>query len=787
MVRRIQPQRPLLLLAAAFALGSSIGADLGREAAAALMALVALCLAAAPAARRVWAHAAILAASVAVGAAGAAVEGQRYAEAPLHAWLEDGANSKRAARLEGTLRDEPSYRNDRWRLDLDLHRAGALEADWIGRVLISVAGLASLPDLPEGGRLSVWARLRPPRQASNPEGYDPAGWARRQGVHAYGSAKSALLVSADEKTLAPGPGWLSHARRTARKILRDALPRSDARGVVLALVTGDRSGVDESVSEALRLSGTFHLLAISGAHVAVVAGLLLWLTALARASPRVAAVVVVIGLLAYASFVGGAVPVRRAALMAIVVVLGRAIELDADIANLLGLVALVLLAIQPSAIGSISFQLSFAATLGIATLTPPLLRLLPRLPLRLDVALAASAAAQISLLPLLLVHFNRLAPAGLLVNVVAAPLAATVMVAGFACVLAGALGAWGVGVLGVVAWLAADLLIACARAVSQIGWLDVWLPHPTLTTSAAYYTGIAFAFRGPGRRALGIGLLVASLATVVWVRRDLGDGRLHLTALDVGQGDALVIRSPGGRTAVVDAGPATRWFDAGERVVAPYLWALGVRRVDLLVLTHSHGDHVGGAGFLLDHFDVGEVWEGYATPGSSIYRRLERSIRKNGARRLAVGRGVRRLWDGVRIEVLSPGARSGPARSVANDDSLVLELQLGSARILLPGDISQAIEAELDPGRVAVLKLPHHGSRTSSSWPFVRATAPRLAIATVGSRNPFSHPHPEVVERYEAVGARMLRTDRDGAVMISTDGRRVWLHTMREPRPRSVS
>ena len=198
--------------------------------------------------------------------------------------------------------------------------------------------------------------------------------------------------------------------------------------------------------------------------------------------------------------------------------------------------------------------------------------------------------------------------------------------------------------LGAVAWLAADLMIACARAVAEIGWLDVRLPQPTLTTSAAYYAGIALAFRGARRRTLGIGLLAASLAAILWVRRPLGDGRLHLTALDVGQGDALVVRSPSGRTAVVDAGPATRWFDAGERVVAPYLWALGVRRIDLLVLTHPHGDHAGGAGFLLDHFDVGEVWEGYAAPGSSVYRRFERSASGNGARRLAVSRGVRRLW-----------------------------------------------------------------------------------------------------------------------------------------------
>ncbi len=247
-----------------------------------------------------------------------------------------------------------------------------------------------------------------------------------------------------------------------------------------------------------------------------------------------------------------------------------------------------------------------------------------------------------------------------------------------------------------------------------------------------------------------------------------------------------MIGSPGGRTAVVDAGPTTRWFDAGERIVAPYLWSRGIRRIDILVLTHHHGDHVGGARFLLDHFEIGEVWEGYRVSASHVYRRLERSIEANGATRISVGRGVRRVWDGVSIAVLSPGPRSGPARLVDNDDSLVLRLQFGGVGMLLPGDVGTSIEKQLEPRRVRVLKLPHHGSRTSSSWPFVRATAPRLAIATVGSRNPFSHPDAAVVGRYRAIGARVLRTDRDGAVMVATDGQRVWVRTMWEARPRSV-
>ncbi len=503
------------MLAAALAVGCALGSDLGGEAATALVALATLGLAAAWGARIRWATAAVTAAAFAIGAASAAVEKEQYSATPLLAWLSDPSNSSGAVRLEGTLRDTPSYDRDRWRLDLDLVRAGSLKAARIGRALISVAGEASLPDLSEGASIGVWARLRLPRTQSNPGGHEPAARARRLGIHAYGSTKSALLVTPSRRADRPRPGWLSRARQAARRTLRVSLPPGDARAVVLALVTGDRSDVDESVSEALRHAGTFHLLAISGAHVAVVVGLLLWLTSLARAGPLTAAAIVVAGVLAYAMFVGGAVPVRRAALMAIVVVLGRALELDADVANLLGFAALVLLTLQPSAIGSISFQLSFAATLGIALLTPPLLRLIPRLPVRLEVALAASAAAQISLLPLLLMHFNRLAPAGLLVNLVAAPLAAAVMVAGFVCVLAGATFGFGAQLLGALAWLAAHLLIASARAVAEVGWLDVRFPQPMFTTACAYYAGVALIVRGAARRGLGVCLLAASMVSVV--------------------------------------------------------------------------------------------------------------------------------------------------------------------------------------------------------------------------------------------------------------------------------
>jgi competence protein ComEC len=276
---------------------------------------------------------------------------------------------------------------------------------------------------------------------------------------------------------------------------------------------------------------------------------------------------------------------------------------------------------------------------------------------------------------------------------------------------------------------------------------------------------------------------------VAWILHGPGppkaDGRLHLTVLDVGQGDALVLRSPKGRVWLVDAGGSFNpRFDVGESVVAPHLWWLGARRIGTLVLTHAHPDHVGGVDFLLRAFSVGEVWEGPSPRGDRAYRALDERLREAAVTRRTVGRGVRAEWDGVRLEVLGPSPAGAPPRRTRNDDSVVLAVQMGDVRFLLTGDVEAAAEARLAPTSAAVLKVPHHGSRSSSSGPFVAATSPRLAVVSVGSRNAFGHPHAEVLERYRRAGALVLRTDRDGAVTVSSDGRKVWVETAGLPPQR---
>ena len=504
-----------------------------------------------------------------------------------------------------------------------------------------------------------------------------------------------------------------------------------------------------------------------------------------RVPPDPLAVAVCIALAFYAQLVGGDVPVVRAAVMATVLLLGRALSLDADAANLLGLAAALLLAHRPSAVGDLGFQLSFAATLGILLLTPPLLLGIPALPLRIDLALAGSVAAQIALAPLLALQFYRLAPAALLLNLAAVPLSAAVLLAGLAVLVVAAVIPPLAPLLGDLAWMAAHALLRSADPVRWMPALDVHVsPMPWWAIGLHACGTIALARHGRRRAAAPLALALLGLVAGDGAP---ADGRLHVAVLDVGQGDGIVVRGPSGRVWVIDAGAASETgLDKGEAVVGPYLRATAVRRIDRLVVTHAHPDHAGGIPFLLRSFAVGEALEGPAPVRDGSYDRLADALRGADVTRRTLVRGVHETWDGAEVEVLWPPRLPRAPWRVRNDDSVVACLRYGAVAVLLAGDVERAAEAGFVPPAAAVLKVPHHGSRSSSTPEFVAAVAPRLALVSAGFRNRNGHPHPEVVERYRRAGIELLRTDLDGTIEVATDGSRVWVRTFRDPWERRV-
>jgi competence protein ComEC len=362
---------------------------------------------------------------------------------------------------------------------------------------------------------------------------------------------------------------------------------------------------------------------------------------------------------------------------------------------------------------------------------------------------------------------------------------AVVQVAGLVLVAADAL----VPPLAEVAAGVADLSVSAVMASTSLLDLAPWLtwrvsaPSPVLL--AVYYgawTLVLMIRRGRHVAltvALCAGLLIAAPPGTLAVPRDprsTTPQALEVTVLDVGQGDSILISLPSGRRLLVDAGGTLRsTFDIGARVVAPALVTLGVRRLNVLAVTHPDPDHLGGALAILRDFAPVEIWEGVPVPRHPARRALalEAARRQTGWRTLTAGTRV--VDGGVEIDVLHPPPPDWERQQARNDDSLVLDVRLGDVSILLTGDISRAIERalipSLRPAPIRILKAAHHGSTTSTSAEFLRALRPAAVIFSAGRDNRFGHPAPAVVARVQESGAQIFRTDVDGAITVRTDGR----------------
>ena len=645
------------------------------------------------------------------------------------------------------------------------------------------------------------------------------------GTAFFGSIKSASLVDVRERGNVVQEAAAIIRTHVRRGIQRWVAPHDAvAAAIVTAVLIGDRTGLPDDIRLRLQAAGTYHVIAISGGNIAILAGIIYGLLLSGGISGRPAAFIALLLLAAYAQIVTAGASVWRATLMAMLYLGARLIDHRSAPWQALAVAAALVVCARPLDVRDAGFILTFGATAALlegARRVAPAFALSDVSPRRargdpaprrrvegagrkaaawLLASLAASLAAEIALLPINAWTFSRVTSAGLVLNLAAVPLMALVQVGG---ILVSCLA--GVDVVarpaGWLAYAASAALVGSARLVDVAPWLTARVPPPSLVFMAAYYAGLAVALWGSGvRRGCGIAAVLGSTMAIVsgqpagWLSDAaalrLRSGQalgLRVTMFDVGQGDATLVELPDSSRVLVDAGGTpfgNSTFDVGSRVLAPALWARGVRRLDTLVLTHGDPDHIGGVPSVIQDFAPPKLWEGIPVLRHGPLQDVLRHARAAGIDVEQHLAGEAWHAGAARARVLHPPPADWERQRVRNDDSIVLEIVYGDVAVLLLGDVGADIERSILPqltlARHRILKVGHHGSRTSTSQALLDHWRPEIAVISCGRNNTFGHPAPEVLRRLDAIGARIYRTDLDGQVTIETDGIHVSSRTFNE-------
>lgn len=653
------------------------------------------------------------------------------------------------------------------------------------------------------------SRLRTPRNFSNPGSFDYTRWLAFQDIHVTG-----YLFKDDEVVrigIHRSRSWLRDVdrfRTTVRGLIRDEVA-APSQYLLQALLLGDQKIIPEHLQEQFSYSGTAHILSISGLHIGTVAAftyfIVRWLLSrserllLTSRVPQLAAGLSLVPVFLYTVIAGAGVAAQRACIMVTVCVLSLLFNRGHDLYNALALAACTILAAHPASLWNISFQLSFIAVLGILFCAPLLRSLIPqeeellekparwswqKIKYRFFLSLVISFSALLSTAPLVAYHFSYISFSGLIANLLLVPVVeAGVVPLGLLGVALTHISSALAGFLFSISGHGADVAIFLADIFADLPCSYLLIPTPTKSEVALMYIVLLSLFlwkfyQAPAR--LVFISLVLLAATTCWWHCRSSSSELEATFLDVGQGDAVFLRFPEGKTMLIDGGGFFHHnFDTGKNIIAPFLLRKKITRIDYLVMTHPHPDHYDGLRYIAQHFSPREFWTNGGTLDEPFFQDLlEILSQKNIPVRTITSATPSLTIDGVVIQPLSPPANFSLPLSSSDADlnnrSLVLKITYKSRCMLLAGDVqADAEQGLLEKKEILnahLLKVPHHGSATSSSQDFLEAVDPCVAVCSVGYRNRFRFPDAGVVARYKQRGCTFLRTDRDGAVVVRTDG-----------------
>ncbi len=591
-----------------------------------------------------------------------------------------------------------------------------------------------------------------------------------------------VLRARHARNLAGGAAWRYRLRGALARRIRTLY--GERAGLVEALVLGRRDDIDPEIRTEFADAGLAHLLAISGLHVGIVAG---WIALGARAigAGRGAGLWSAALTWGYVALLGFPAPATRAAAFVTAFAVSRGRQRHPPPRAVLAVAILAVLAAEPAAATAVGAWLSATAVAGTRAAT----ELVPRrVKLRgLWLLVAASGGATLATAPITAYAFGSVAPVGILSNLVAVPLAGLAVPGVFASLALGSVLAGGAGLaLAGIEWVAA--LTARLPGGHLTGTPGAGFAFPW---AAALVVGVWLIRTRPSwvmvRRKLLVGVATASWVSVMFpvLRAPRPEQTLTLYVLDVGQGDAIAIRTPHGRWVLVDGGPRTGSGDAGKRVVVPFLRRRGVRSLDALVVSHGDADHLGGVPAVLDAVPTELVLEPGQPLPSALYVEHLAAVDAAGVAWRAARAGDTLAVDGVVLAVLHPTGAWMARQLSPNENSVVMHLSYGCFDAVLTGDAGTPVEALLASrvGRAELLKVGHHGSVSATSDAWLDALRPAAAVISVGRNNTYGHPAPAVLARLAARRIPVFRTDRAGALTIETDGRTVTVAEGADRRP----
>lgn len=618
------------------------------------------------------------------------------------------------------------------------------------------------------------------------------------------SKYSLVIEPRQEKSLA---GLAEQVRKQYESYMAQAMPKQDA-AAIFAMLFGGYQGIRPELLEAFTITGIVHILSVSGSHITLMAGTANIVGRFLHMSPRATAALATGVILFYSILAGAIPPVIRSALMGILTLLALTAGRERDAQHILGLVALGLLLYSPLWLFDISFQLSFGATAGLLYLAPPLReRLRKKLPVFVADSLAVTIGAQLSVLPIIAWYFNVLSLSSLLANLVIAPIVEWIIVAGLLAGLLASLLPLAGKVVFLLASVVLGLVYELSRWVAALPGSQIYMPTFSWWGGILYYMGLGWLIIGEEYRkrlmsCVGSKYLLAmgqklrdskgwqavsllGMLAVIFCCWQMGcnNKEMQVHFIDVGQGDSALVITPHGRAFMVDTGGVREGsYDIGSRVDVPYLLHYGVEKLDYIFLTHAHDDHAGGVKGILTKIPVGAIGIGHEGAGDYLKTFGTGEIGKIKKLLVPLQEDSSIELDGVRIDMLySPESRKvqeSQLQATGNEFSNLIRVSYGEASFLFTGDLvaeqEQQVLANGTNVASTVLKVGHHGSRTSSSQEFLTAVNPGWAVISCDYNNSFGHPHKEILHRLTScTKAEILRTDQQGAIVFRTDGKSI--------------